>query len=565
MKRQLLGGAVLALAACATTTTAAVAPLSPLAAAPDVTAESLLAMNALCGAEDRFAGELKTGLKLVEGMGTGGFRIDSDNPDAQAWFDYGLKLSHGFYHLDAIAAMKKAAAADPNCARCAWGEAFALGPTLNYDIAEDERVLALAAAERARSLVNPSDAMAVRLIDAAIARYQKSETSLAVAYSEAMQAIAKDFPDEIEVSVIAAHVMLIPVRDGEVKTLKPALALLESVLARSPEDTGAIHYYIHGTEFDGRAEDALPYARKLGGLAPMASHLVHMPAHTFFRAGLYHDAAKVNALAIGADTDWMVRGGDPGAPASLYGENARPAKRLPMYYSHNLAFGLAGALMSGDGELALKYASHAATVYDPAQPSWLRSYPVARTYVALARYAPERALAIPEDGSDPRFAIYRHYARGEALVLKGDLAGARAELKALNKLTKGGRAEGKLAKAVLEGRIAMARGDHAKAARIFGKAAALQEKDLARSWDPPAWWYPVRRSAAAAHLKAGDHAKAEAEARASLAGWTDDPLAMWVLGQALKGQGRTEEGDAMLAKARPLWFGEFSSITAEVI
>jgi hypothetical protein len=47
--------------------------------------------------------------------------------------------------------------------------------------------------------------------------------------------------------------------------------------------------------------------------------------------------------------------------------------------------------------------------------------------------------------------------------------------------------------------------------------------------------------------------------------WTDDPLAMWVLGHALKAQGKGAEGEAMLAKARPLWFGDFASVTAEVI
>lgn len=75
----------------------------------------------------------------------------------------------------------------------------------------------------------------------------------------------------------------------------------------------------------------------------------------------------------------------------------------------------------------------------------------------------------------------------------------------------------------------------------------------------------MRRSLAAAYLKAGEGAKAEAEARVVLDSWTDDPLSMWVLGEALRHQGKTREGDAILAKAKGLWYGDFASVSAEAI
>jgi hypothetical protein len=83
--------------------------------------------------------------------------------------------------------------------------------------------------------------------------------------------------------------------------------------------------------------------------------------------------------------------------------------------------------------------------------------------------------------------------------------------------------------------------------------------------DPPEWWYPVRRSSAAAHLKAGNFAKAESEARKSLAAWKHDPLALWVLGRAEQGLGRTGEGAAHLDEARRIWRGDFESITVDAI
>jgi tetratricopeptide (TPR) repeat protein len=241
-------------------------------------------------------------------------------------------------------------------------------------------------------------------------------------------------------------------------------------------------------------------------------------------------------------------------------------KGLPPYYAHNLAFGLAGALMSGDAQLALKYADHAERTWPESAPARARAYPAPRTWVALARYAPDRALAVPEFTGDARFAIYRHYARGEARLLKGDAAGARSEAKALKQVKgAGGNAELIIARGVLEARIAMAEGNTAKAAKLFDNAARVQETRLSDYWDPPNWWYPVRRSVAAAYLKAGDFAKAEAEADTSLAVWKHDPLALWVKGRAQLGAGKASEGEGTLAEARRLWRGDFTSITADAI
>ena len=78
----------------------------------------------------------------------------------------------------------------------------------------------------------------------------------------------------------------------------------------------------------------------------------------------------------------------------------------------------------------------------------------------------------------------------------------------------------------------MLAGNPQKAARVFDKAARQQEKAFADSFDPPPWWYPIRRSVAAAKLKAGDAKAAQAEAEASLTGWPDDPLALLVLSES---------------------------------
>ena len=568
--------AVTALTACATVGSAVTPPIMLLVAPTEITAESLLAINALCSAEAVRPAGFTPDLKLAGGMGTGGFKVDTEVKAAQEWFNYGLSLSHAFYHQDAKAAMKRAVELDPTCSLCAWGEAWVLGPTLNYGIEEDERVAALAAAERAKSLAKPGDAKALRLAEMMIARYAApppkddaktgakageagvvaEEAGTEPAFAQALAKIAADYPDEIEFAVLAAHSLMMASGREKGPSMTEALALLEAVLKTHPDDTGAIHYYIHATEFDERAEDAIPYANRLGDLAPMASHLVHMPAHTFFRAGRYQDAAIVNAKAIDADSRWQAQGGD-GRPPMI------KDFPLPMYYSHNLAFGLAGAMMSGDGELALRYADHAVKAY-PVTAEAVRFDPTPRTYAALARYAPDRMLALKLARETDYFRSYLAYGRGEAFLQKGDAASARGELEKLRKAA-GVDAEGRVALATLEGRLAMAEGNVRVAIERFRAGAELQEKEFGGWMDPPEWWYPLRRSLAAAHLKAGDFAKAEAEATASLKEWKHDPLALWVLGKAQLGQGRTGEGVASLAEARRIWRGVFDSISVEAI
>ena len=76
------------------------------------------------------------------------------------------------------------------------------------------------------------------------------------------------------------------------------VAVLEGVLRRNPNHTGANHYYIHAVEASTTAERALPSAARLGKVAPKAGHLVHMPSHIYIRTGDYAEAAQSNVDAI---------------------------------------------------------------------------------------------------------------------------------------------------------------------------------------------------------------------------------------------------------------------------
>ena len=88
-------------------------------------------------------------------------------------------------------------------------------------------------------------------------------------------------------------------------------------------------------------------------------------------------------------------------------------------------------------------------------------------------------------------------------------------------------------------------------------AAAIQDAKLSGNefHDPPPWWYPERRSVAAALLARGQATAAETEARAALRAWPRDPLTLQVLGDAEKGAGDLAGSKRDLAEAKRTWRG----------
>lgn len=489
-------------------------------------------------------------ITIESGMGTGGFAIATASPQAQRWFDYGIKLFHAFYHDDARRAFDHAVAADPRCAMCLWGQALSRGPNQNFDTSDDDVKEGLAAARK--SLAMARTARERLLATAMIRRYSRtqdvaSERDFAADLLKA-SAMGPETPD---IRLLAAEALLTAYRRGDHSTAPQAMALIEPILHKTPENTAAIHYYIHATEFAGKPALALAYAEQLSRLAPKASHLVHMAAHTFLRVGRYEDAATINAFALRVDAEHLSDTATPGLPS------------VAPYYSHNLAFGMAGAMMSGDSALALKFADHVHRAYgesDFAKDEL--SYQEMRRYIIYARYDPQRMLALPAPSAEgPQTVSFYHYARGEAFAALHDAAGVSREAA----LVTGDATIMVVARGVLAGRLAMLQGHYAEAAQAFEAAAAKQETLLVTSFDPPAWWYPVRRSAAAAWLLDGQYAKAADNATASLKNWPADPLTLLIRSRAEDGQGQGADARHDDASAIGDWQGDIAKVDVTVI
>ena len=467
---------------------------------------------------------------LLDGYGTGGFKITTTNPTAQAYFDNGMQLAHAFAHNAAIEAMTEAVRLDPQCAMCLWGQAWTSGPTINFGKSEDEVGKLAEMADKAAKLASQNGTERERaLIHALQLRYKDGGGGKPgdLNFAKAMAALASKYPDDSEIAIMAADAWLMTHADtAEDWKLNGDLAipLLEAALKRNANDTGAIHFYIHATEIARVPALAEPYADRLAALAPKASHLVHMPSHTYYWVGRYEDAARTNMRAVEIGIDQAKALGLP-PPDGVWG--------LP-YHNHNVTFGLGGALQAGDADIALKLGRPLVERAQSRDSAGAYSQLIsANGYYALARFAdPKEVLALPKPKA-PFLEAAWHYARGEAFARRHDAAGTRREAEAIRGVTGTlSKDDGSLqaqtmtyiARNVLIGRAAMMENRPAEAVTAFRQAAELQESDdFSSVADPPAWHYPVRRDLASSLLALKDTAGAKSEAIAALKYRPKDP------------------------------------------
>lgn len=475
---------------------------------------------------------------LLPGYGDGGFAITTQVPEAQAFFSNGMELGAAFAHAAALAAMQEAVRLDPACAMCKWGQAFVTAPTINFGATAEERKPLLVLARDARRLAAKTGTPKEQALTAALVeRFRPGDPGARDrAFAKAMRAVQARWPEDNELAVLTADAMMVAAFSKDEaygrSVLPDVLPVLETVLARAPDHTPAIHFYIHATEILGAPAKAEPYAEKLAALAPNASHLVHMPAHTFYWVGRYQETAETNRRAVEIGKANAARLGLEG-PDGVFG--------LP-YHSHNIIYGLGGALMAGDSAIALDLArplvEQAAKRAEAGAVSQLLA---ASGYFAIARFDPAGVAALPEPKL-PYLKAAWHYARGEAAAWTGDAAALDAAIAAIPEKIADDPAAGdvraaetmlSVTRGVLAGRKAMLARDYSAAIAAFTRGAEAEETPAFGEFtDPPAFWYPVRRDVAAALLASGDAAGAKAAAEASLKLRVKDPVAEALLARA---------------------------------
>ena len=472
--------------------------------------------------------------------------IASKVPEAQRYFDQGLRMAYGFNHEAAGRAFAEAERLDPKCAMCAWGQALVLGPNINLpmspDLAADATTLALRAQQLSKN-ATPADQA---LIAALVKRYQTPAPAdripLDKAYAQAMAEAHKQFPDDDDIATLYAESLmdLTPWAywnaQGQPTEYTPTLlATLEGVLKRNPRHIGAAHYYIHAVEASNEPERAEPYADRLAALAPGSGHLVHMPAHVYIRVGRYHDATLSNLAASTADKAFLAvcRGSNGAYPLG--------------YVPHNWHFAAMTAALHGSRTLAIEAADQTAKRVDMQQLDampFMQQFFVAPLFARVRFGEWQQILADDTPPSEVPFpkAIW-HFARGMALVRTDKPSEARKELKALQAIASDpamekvvlfdiNRADRVLdvAQHMLFGEIALATKQSKVGIASLQKAVAAE--DLLNYNEPPDWPLPVRPFLGAALLDAGRAKEAVAVYEADLKRFPDNGWSLYGLAQA---------------------------------
>ena len=510
---------------------------------------------------------------LETGLGDINHPVTTNNPEAQKFFNQGLSYVYAFNHAEAVRSFQQAAQLDPNMAMAYWGISLAMGS--NYNVPADGPALveAFANLQKAIALAPKVSEQDRAYINALSKRYsadiQADQKKLAVDYKNAMGELSKTYPDDLDAATLYAesimnlhpwHLWTVDGKPNE-GTLE-LVSVLEGVLRRNPNHSGANHYYIHAVEASTNAERALPSAARLGKIAPNAGHLVHMPSHVYIRTGDYYEAAKANVDAIAVDRAYMEKSGNNG----LY----------PMiYYHHNVHFLAAASAFKGRYADSIKSARELEASVAPhlkAMPmlEMFRPYPL----VSLVRFGRwEEVLKEPQpDASLKITTAFWHFARGSAYAASKQTANAEAELAALRAVDKTMTDEVRLfnnaasevmkvAEFELEGKIALARGDKQAAIDLLNKAVAAE--DATYYSEPSDWDLPVREVLGGVLLLTGDNKAAEKVFRAELDVHHRSGRALFGLAESLKRQGKDAAARSVQAEFENAWQYADTKLTVE--
>ncbi len=485
---------------------------------------------------------------LYDGLGTYSRRVTTRVPLAQQYFDQGMRLTYGFGLQSAQQSFRAAIASDSSCAMCWWGLAWALGPYINGpSIDSADAVEAHRAVQQAKALASSVPAADRALIEAMTTRYQEipvraQRKALDSAYANAMREVVRRFPNDLDAgSLLGESLMVLRPWDHWTRAGDPqpgteeVIAVLESVLRRELRHPGACHHYIHATEASRAPERAAACADVLADIIPGASHIPHMPSHTYMRMGRYADAVRFNQRASMADQ----RARHDGAPG--------------IYPTHNLDMLRSAASMDGQSGVALQAARDiGAGMPFPNFAQWL-------TQVRFGRW--EEILASPLNYDDELSVAFSAFAKGMALLGTGRGEEATWQLTILD-AARGALPDSAkfgddpavrvlgVARGLLAGELAGSRQQWDDA--VSALRAAVAHEDSLHYSEPEFWPMPARQYLGAILLEAGRAADAEQTYREELKVHPNNGWSLFGLTQALRAQGKVaaaEETSRAFAEA----------------
>jgi len=146
---------------------------------------------------------------LLYGLGSLHHPTSTKSPEAQRFFDQGFRMIYGFNHEEAVRSFKRAAELGPQMAMAWWGVAIALGPNINQDVDPGREKAGYDAVQKAVALAKNAPANERAYIEALAKRYSNEPKAdlkkLSVDYKNAMGALMKKYPDDLDAATLYAE------------------------------------------------------------------------------------------------------------------------------------------------------------------------------------------------------------------------------------------------------------------------------------------------------------------------------------------------------------------------
>jgi tetratricopeptide (TPR) repeat protein len=265
----------------------------------------LLAVAAVAGAQSPASVSMPMDAPLASGerLGSVNFAV-SCSPQTQQQFSRGVALLHDFWYAEARPQFERIAKDDPSCAMAHWGIAMSVFHQI-WDRPDDGAMkLGWAEIQKAQSL--PANTAREHDYIAALAVFfgpgsQDFMTRIS-AYSAAMDALYRKYPDDIDAAAFYALSLLASEApdDTSLRHERDAMAVLAPLFGRYPDNPGLVHYIIHACDNPAMAKDGLAAAEHYGEIAPSGPHATHMPGHIFARLGMWQQDIDAQLASIQA-------------------------------------------------------------------------------------------------------------------------------------------------------------------------------------------------------------------------------------------------------------------------
>lgn len=330
----------------------------------------------------------------------------------------GLALLHSFQYQEAEQAFTNASRLDPECALAYWGQAMALyEPLWNFPnsqtLEQGQRIVQQA--ER----LDAQDARVREYVLAAAAFYQRGNLTPVArvqAYSSAMDKLYREHPEDNEAGELYA-LSLISLAQMDVQDLenrKKAIAILEPIFSKYPENPGAAHYLIHAADVRELAPEGLAAARAYAKIAPYSAHALHMPSHIFRRLGLWREVIDSNL-----------------ASAAAAAQATRKHRSDADYQFHAMDFLDYAYLQSGQQAQARQLIAELKSVPNANESDVVDAQNQFAARNAIELHLWKQAAALPIPNERLLWQDYTYWTRAIGSARSGDLQGARQAVQKL--------------------------------------------------------------------------------------------------------------------------------------